>query len=273
MRQRFILVEKRHRVVQHLLREGTLGGGSELAAGGLSITPLALGIVVLVVEVSLSEGHDIGEILLVLGLDIGDAQAGGGLLADNGTEASLALHNAVWHVTGLAQGWEPDHELDRIDIVSDDDKLGLLLLDEGGDMVDTHLHGQRLLVGGVLVTCGNLRGLGGETLLLGSLGLRLEVVQQTEQGGRLTLVEGQGELVDRWRDLDALQECHLSPLEADVLWPLHETGEVTLVVHDVTTNAELARFLLDGILWEFNLRGGTLGHLLHHCRWRAMLPM
>jgi len=46
-----------------------------------------------------------------LWLDIGDGEASSGLLADNSSEASLALHNAIWHVAGLAQSWEPDNDL------------------------------------------------------------------------------------------------------------------------------------------------------------------
>merc|ERR550537_457978 len=81
--------------------------GSELATRRLGVTPLAHSIIVDIVEVSGSHGDDVLEVVLVLGLDIGDGEAGGGLLANHGTKASLALHNAVRDTTGLAERREP----------------------------------------------------------------------------------------------------------------------------------------------------------------------
>ena len=65
------------------------------------------------------------------------------------------------------------------------------------------------------------------------------------------------ELVDRRGDLDALQQRHLGALEADILWPPHEAGEV-LLRHDVTTDGEGTALLLNSILWERFLGCGTL---------------
>merc|ERR1719488_431276 len=88
--------------------------GSQLATRRLGVTPLAHSIIVDIVEVSGSHGDDVLEVVLVLGLDIGDGEAGGGLLANHGTKASLALHNAVRDTTGLAERREPHNDLDRV---------------------------------------------------------------------------------------------------------------------------------------------------------------
>merc|ERR1712072_1163618 len=77
-----------------------------------------------------------GKIGLVLGLHISDGEASSCLHADNGTEMSLGLDDAIRDATGLAQAWQPHDHLNRVHIVRDDDELGLLLLNKCGDMVD-----------------------------------------------------------------------------------------------------------------------------------------
>merc|ERR1711970_1624704 len=101
-------------------------------------------------------------------------------------------------------------------------------------------------------------------LLLVSLGLRLDVVEKTEQLGCLALVECVGELVDGRGDFDALKERHLRTLEANVFRPPHETGKVALWWQNGATNGENAWLLLHSILREFNLFFAPLLYLLHH---------
>merc|ERR1711935_127381 len=198
--------EKFERGNKGLLPGIELGHVGLLASRGLSIAPLTLVLVVHTGEVSIGHGDEVGQVVLVLWFHIGDGQASGGLHADNGTDTRLALDNAVWDTTSLAEGWEPHNHLNRVNIVGDDDQLGLLLL------------------------------------------------------------EGLGELVDCWWDFDTLQECHLAALETHILWPLHETGEVTLAREDVATDGKHTGLLLDRRARELNLRGGALGTLLHHSR-------
>ena len=129
------------------------------------------------------------KVSLVLGLHFSDGEACGSLLADKGTEAGLGLDDAVWDAAGLAQGWQPHDDLNRVNIVSDDDlyiilqamqqqgrvyqrrnhhykttitkhqrgskahQLGLLLLHELGDVVDAHLDAHWLL-GSSALACG-----------------------------------------------------------------------------------------------------------------------
>jgi len=64
---------------------------------------------------------------------------------DDGTDAGLALHDDVWDTHLAAESWEENDELDRVNIVSDDDEGCLLGLNEGDDMVKTILDKQGLL--------------------------------------------------------------------------------------------------------------------------------
>ena len=80
-------------------------------------------------------------------LDGGDGDASGGLLVDKFSEAGLVLDDAVCDSHAAAQGGQPDHQLDRIDIAGNANKLRLLLLDQRRHVVQTVLEARRLLVG------------------------------------------------------------------------------------------------------------------------------
>ena len=58
-------------------------------------------------------------------LDIGESNDRGGLLVHDGAKTRASLDDAVGDAHLLAERWEPHDELDRIDIVGDDDELGL----------------------------------------------------------------------------------------------------------------------------------------------------
>jgi hypothetical protein len=60
---------------------------------------------------------------------------GGGLAADNGTETGLALDDDVGDAHLAAEGGEEDDELNGVNVVGDDDEVGLLLLDETDDVL------------------------------------------------------------------------------------------------------------------------------------------
>src|SRR3989344_3620744 len=81
--------------------------------------------------------------------------------------------------------------------------------------------------------------------------------------GTKVLVEGLGQLVDRGRDLQAVEKHTLLPLHADVLGPSDEAGEITLGL-DVLTDAEVLGPLLEqsGGRTLVGLLGGLGGHSL-----------
>lgn len=143
---------------------------------------------------------------LVLGSDVLDGDGGGGLLVDDGTESGLVLDNDVGDSHLPAESGEEDDELDGVNVVGDDDEVGLLGLDEGDDVVESVLDKVGLLVGRLLldglVTGGNLGlGLRQESSLLLLLGLGLVLVEEGEELGGGVLVEGVRELGDRGGDL------------------------------------------------------------------------
>lgn len=90
--------------------------------------------------------HKLGQLTLVLALDSSQSQGSGGLLVYYCSEAGLALDNAVRDTHLLAEGGEPDDNLNGIDIVSNDNKLCLALLNQSGDVVDAILDDNRLLL-------------------------------------------------------------------------------------------------------------------------------
>lgn len=174
---------------------------------------------------------------------VDDAEAH--LLVDDRAETGLALHNGVWDTHLLAESRKEDDELDGVDIVGDEDKRSLLVLNETDDVVETVLDGVRLGAD-VLLLLAILNGGGllGETLLLLGLGLRAVLVEELESLGSGVAVKDVLELSDRRRDLEAHVQDLALALEADVLGPSHHAREVATGL-DVLANTEVAGALLD----------------------------
>jgi len=156
------------------------------------------------------------------------------------SEAGLVLndHERDLHLT--AEGRKPDDELNRVNVASDGDELGLLLLDEGGDVLEPKLDLELGSLGG-----GGLVGLGGSgllsLLLASSSGEGAVGVEELEDGSGLVLGEGVGELVDNGGDLEALVKDGALPLEADVARPLDKPSKVASLRTDVSTDSGGAR--------------------------------
>ena len=150
------------------------------------------------------------------------------LLVHESTETSLVLHDRVRDALETAEGREPDDELDRVDVRGDENQAGLLLLDEAGDVVEAKLEDGGL--GRLDLVAGGL-GLGGGLAARGALLARLRLVLgcELEELGGEVLVRGVVELVDLRRDLEPLLQDALLPLDAHVLGPLDEAGEVLLL--------------------------------------------
>jgi len=205
--------------------------------------PLTAELVVLVVglQEGLAEGLEIGVVLLV---HISDGQAGGGLHVAELAEVGLAADEAEGNFLLTAESGQVDNSLDGVDVVGNHDQLGLVLLNESGNVVKTELDEHGLGAGlGVL-------GLGGslEALLLVLSALSGVLGEQLEELVGLVLVKGRVELGNGRRDLKALHEDGLLSLDTDVAGPLDHAGKIALGL-DVTTNAEVAGALLEkGVL-------------------------
>lgn len=86
--------------------------------------------------------------------------------------------HSIWDTHLTAEGREVDDELNWVNIIGDEDKGGLLVLDEADDVVQAVLDGVWLL-GRILslLALGDGGGLLLETLLLLRLGLRSVLVE------------------------------------------------------------------------------------------------
>lgn len=113
------------------------------------------------------------EVLVVFLADFGEGDAGSGLLVDELAEASLALNEAVGDSLLSAESREEDEELNGVDVVSHNNKLGLALLNELGNVVETELDDDGLggLLGISTTLLGFSLGLKSGSLLLLGLGL------------------------------------------------------------------------------------------------------
>mmetsp|Transcript_50580 Transcript_50580/g.93550 ORF Transcript_50580/g.93550 Transcript_50580/m.93550 type:complete len:236 (+) Transcript_50580:262-969(+) len=189
--------------------------------------------------------------MLILLANTCDGNAGSSLLVDKSSQPCLALDDAVWHILLPAESWHPANHLDGINIMRNDDKLGLLLLDECRNMIQAILQHHGLLgfdLAALLLCLGSFQ----QPLPLLLACFRLVLLAQPQQGSRLVLVNGMVELVDRRRNLQSHKHDALLALQADVLGPLHEAVQVCLW-SDVTADAE--------VLWVL-LKEDTLLHLL-----------
>jgi hypothetical protein len=149
------------------------------------------------------------------------------LLVDDSSETGLALYNGVWHTHLPAESGQEDNELNRVNIVGDEDESGLLGFNESDNVVETVLDGERLLADILLLLAlSDSGGLLQETLLLLRLGLGAVLVEEFEGLSGGVAVEGVVELGDRRRDLETEVEDLTLALETNILGPLDHTREV-----------------------------------------------
>ena len=106
-------------------------------------TPLS-GQVGVVIELSLEHGGHLFEVNNILAADISDSDAGGGLEVAELSKVGLSTDEAEGDTLLAAESGKMDDKLDGVDVVGNDDKLGLVLLDERGNVVQTELKVDRL---------------------------------------------------------------------------------------------------------------------------------
>lgn len=165
------------------------------------------------------------ELVLVFLVDRGEGNDGGGLHVGQSAETSLALDNGEGDIHLAAKSRKPDDKLDGGNIVGDHNELCLLVLDQGGDVLQAELEEVRgwATVGRGSIASNFSCGLGLLTLGFGSLGLGLVLDEQLEEFSSLVLVKGLGELVDSRGHLQTLKKNLLLSLDANISGPSHET--------------------------------------------------
>ena len=142
-------------------------------------SPLFVELLVLV-ELSSELSGESFQVLDVFLSDISESDAGGGLEVHKLAEVGLAADEAEGDTLLSAESGQVNNELNRVDVVGDDNELGLVLLDEVGHVVETELEVDGL--GGL----GRSTGLGRflETLLLLLPGLGHVLGKQFKELGR-----------------------------------------------------------------------------------------
>jgi len=204
-----------------------------------SASPLARELRVLVELLQAQFLEDL-ELRLVFLVDSSEGNNSSSLLVNKSSKTSLILDDEERDLHLSAEGRKPKDKLDGVHITCDENQGGLLLLNEGGDVLQSELElvGD---VGGLALSLGSIGGGSALTLLLGSGGLRPVAVQKLEDISGLVLANRLGELVDGRGDLEALVEDGALTLDAHVLGPTDETAEVTASGADGSTDVEGTR--------------------------------
>jgi hypothetical protein len=118
-----------------------------------------------IVELGLELSAELLKVDEVFAADISESNAGGSLQVNELAKVGLAADEAEGDTLLSAESGQVDDELNGVDVVGDDNELGLVLLNECGDVVETELEVHWLL------------SLLGSTLIGGTaLSLRLESV-------------------------------------------------------------------------------------------------
>ena len=190
------------------------------------------------------------QVLLVFFTDLGEGKCSGSLLVDESTESCFSFHEGIRDIVLFAESWEMENKFNWVDIMSDQYKLGFLLFNEGGDMVETEFDDDwfdRFSFFLVLFVL---------SLLLESLdflfsSLWLILGEEFESFMGLISVQSVGELSDlRW-DLESGHQDSLLSLESDILRPFDESCEIHFV-HNVSSNSVRSSLLLEEVgSWTF----------------------
>lgn len=190
-----------------------------------STTPLTgeIGILVELLHTQILEDLELRFILLV---NLGKSNNGGCLLVDESSKTGLILNNKEGDLHLTAEGGKPKDELEGVNIACDKDERSLLLLNEGGNMLQSEFQLAGNL-GGCLLPGGGGGGSVLNTLLLGGGSLGTVLVQQVENTSSLILSNRLGELVDGRGDLKTLVKDGTLTLDAHILGPANEAAQIT----------------------------------------------
>merc|ERR1712080_585817 len=103
-------------------------------------TPVLPDLFPTLVIVGLHRLDEFAQGVTIVGVNVSDGHAGGGLPPTDTSQPRFVLHNAVGDAHLPAEGWQEHDKLDRINVIGDNDELSFIFLDEGGDSVDPVPH-------------------------------------------------------------------------------------------------------------------------------------
>jgi len=216
------------------------GGHHVLVLDSHNTTTPGLSKLFVLVVIGAERLSELGELRAVLDVHGSECNTGGGLHVDEFTEVGLSTDEAVGDIELAAEGGEEDDHLDGVNIVGDHDELGLLGLNELGDVVKTELD----VVGLVTLISGLVSGELSQTRLLFDASLGHIFAENFKELGLLITCNGAAELGNAWRDLETLHKDSLLALNADVLGPSDKAGQVSLGL-DVSSDSKVVWVLFE----------------------------
>lgn len=150
----------------------------------LFATPFLVNLSKAVIKVLLDRSLQLRKLVHIVLVDIHNGQARSLLLVDNLTQSRLALDDGIRNTLSLAKSRQPNNQLNGLDIMGNQDKLGLLLLNQSGNVVQTKLDDiGGSLVGGLLFAgLGSSDGL--QAILLRLLIFRAVLVNKSKNTAR-----------------------------------------------------------------------------------------
>lgn len=89
-------------------------------------------------------GGEVVKLTLVFLSNFGEGDASSVLLVNELSKGSFSLDKAVRDVELFAELGQPDNDFDGLDVVGNDDQLGLFVLDQFGDVIKSKLEVVRL---------------------------------------------------------------------------------------------------------------------------------
>jgi len=179
------------------------------------------------VVVSFNGFNQLGQVLFVLVVDFMESNGGASFSSDQLSESGFAFDDAVWNVHFSAESWKVNNDFDWVDVVGDENELGLFSFDEVDDLVDSRSEHGFPSGWGISFAFGSGFSSGDESGFFLGFGGWGVFGGQFENLGSVLLVQSLRELVDgRWNLQSLLEDLSL-PLELDVHWPSNESGEIS----------------------------------------------
>lgn len=183
--------------------------------------------------------------LFVLGSDVSEGNGASLLESNELPQSRLGFDNAVRNLFVSAEMRQPKNEFNWVDIGSNDNQLGFLLFNQSGNVAESGLQEERLLLFSFLLVDFVLSFLL-ESFLLFLFVFRLVLLQQGEKSLLLISAHGEGELVNDGWDLESVEEDFSLSLKEDVLRPFDVSGQISLWLN-VSSNLVVSLSALEEI--------------------------
>jgi hypothetical protein len=168
---------------------------------------------------------------------------------NHSSQTGLALDDGIRDAHFSAKSGKENDELDRINVIRNENKRRLLVLDQSHNVVEPILDSIRLLAD-IFLLFAVLDGCGffDQTLLLLGLCFGAVLVQKLESLGRRVAIEDMLELGKGRRDFEPHGKDLLLALKSDIFRPLHHTSKIASGL-DVLAYSKVPSLLLnEGVL-------------------------